>query len=413
VPQGAAGEILYLGAPTPIREWVRRRYGRALDSAVAAAHPSLARVELVAGPGCGGAAAAPRPARRTINAAHSFDQFVIGAANRFAHAAALAAAEMPGNAYNPLFIYGPGGVGKTHLLQAVGNYVLTHDPTADIVYATVDTFTTDFTGSLRRRETSAFKDAYRRADVLLLDEVQLLEDRPKTAEEFFHTFDELHSGARQIVLAADRSPGAMPNLHAQLRDRFAGGLVVEVDPPGFDTRLAILRKRTAPGEGEHGYDQTLEFLAHRVPSNVRSLEGAFIRARAYASLTQQDLTPDLAQRVISTLDNDPHGVPTSVGSSPTVEQIQAVAAGALDILPADLSSRKRNRRVVYARRVAMYLCRELTPLSLPAIAQRFGGRDHTTVLHAHKRMKQDLLADQDARRLVDNLLTSLRSPTSP
>ncbi len=353
--------------------------------------------------------AAPAKPRTELAAGKTFGQYVIGAPNRFAHAAALAVSELPGHAYNPLFLHGPHGIGKSHLAQAIGNYVRSHDREMTVVYTNVDAFTTEFTTALRAGNVDAFKAVYRHADVLIVDDVQLFEDRPRTVDEFFHTFDDLHGRGAQIILTADRKPAGITNLHERLRDRFEAGLVVELAPPDFDMRLAILRKRVG-NDDPPVEPEALELLARIVSPNIRTLEGALIRARAFASLTEQKLTTDVASHVISSLGSEDirEGFPT-----PTVEQIQEAVTKVMGVGIADLRSKRRGRQVVYARQVAMYLTRELTPLSFPTIARSFGGRDHTTVMHAHKRVAGDLLSDATTRSLVDSLVKQLGTKSAP
>jgi chromosomal replication initiator protein len=410
-PASISGSTLYVEAPKPTREWVRRRFGDQISQAVLSAAPELTGVEWVEADRRDGASPAPPQGRSSTRLAQdkTFNQFVLGTPNRFAHAAALAVSELPGHAYNPLFLHGAHGIGKTHLAQAIGNYVRAHDPTLVVVYTNVDSFTTEFTGSLRSNRMDSFKTVYRCADVLIVDDVQLFEDRPRTVDEFFHTFDELHGRGAQIVLTADRAPAAITNLHARLRDRFESGLVVELDPPDFDMRLAILKKRI--GSDDPPVDEeALALLARIVSPNIRTLEGALIRARAFASLTEQRLSTDVASHVISSLGTSDirDGFPT-----PTVEQIQGAVTNVMGIDINELRSKRRGRQVVYARQIAMYLTRELTPLSFPVIARSFGGRDHTTVMHAHKRIAADLLSDPSTRSLVDSLVKQLGTKPAP
>jgi chromosomal replication initiator protein len=264
----------------------------------------------------------------------------------------------------------------------------------------------DFTGALRMNTIHDFKQRYREADLVLLDDVQFVEHKQRTAEEVFHTLDELVGAGAQVVVAADRPPSAMPSLEARLRDRLQSGLVVDVATPDLATRLSIVRKRAGRLASDREELAALESIAERVSSSVAALEGALIRVRAYASLTQQPLTKPLVERVLASLYNNTSGQQPSPA---TVEQIQKLTSGSLELSSEDLASPKRNRQVVYARQVAMYLCRELTSLSLPAIGQSFGGRDHTTVLHAHRQIRSRIMTDAHTRQLVDNLLQKLRS----
>ena len=400
-PAGIRDGILYLNAPGTSAPWVRRRFGGLLDAA-ASAHPAIRRIDLVS-------ASDQLPHTSFTNLdlkpSYSFDAFVIGAGNRFAHAAALAVAELPAQAYNPLFICGPPGVGKTHLLQAIGNYVTLCVSGFAVRYASAETFTSQFLAALQRNQLPAFKHRYRSADVLLLDDVQFLESKEKTAEEFLYTLETAINGGAQVVLAADRPPSAMPLLHAPLKGRFEGGLLAEVAPPDHAMRIAILRRLA--GDEARALDAAgvIPLLANRIAGNVRSLESALVRARAYASLTQQPLTLELTEQVLSAIAPDSVQTATSVMS---IERIQQLTSSALAIDPETLTSSKRSRQVVYARQVAMYLCRELTDHSLPAIAQRFGGRDHTTVLHAHRKVQNQMLVDGSTRELVDRLLKDLK-----
>jgi chromosomal replication initiator protein len=402
-PAFLTADTLYVQAPERTREWVRRRFGGQISKAVSVAAPAVTAVEWSDGDGAVAPAAEPAPHHAVLHRDRTFNHFVLGRPNRFAHAAALAVAELPGHAYNPLFLWGPAGIGKTHLAQAIGNYVRAHDHSLSVVYATVDSFTTEWTTALRTHAVDDFKRIYRGADVLIVDDVHLLEDKPRTAEEFFHTFDHLHGRGAQLVLTSDQAPAGMTTFHDRLRGRFEAGLVVELSPPDFDMKLAILKNRTA-GEDPPVDPAGLELLAQCVSPNVRTLEGALIRARAFASLTEQELSADVVGHVLSSLGTDDirEGFP-----SPTIDQIQEAVGDVMEVSLADLQSKKRGRHVVYARQVAMYLTRELTPLSFPTIARKFGGRDHTTVIHAHRRITKDLLSDPSTRTVVDGLVRRL------
>jgi chromosomal replication initiator protein len=397
---GAQGGVLYLRAPASTREWIRRRFGALLDAAITA-NPAVSRIELIAGD------APPQPvsSHLALKPGYTFEAFVIGSANRFAHAASLAVAELPGQVYNPLFICGPSGIGKTHLLQAIGNYVSLCVSGLTVRYANAETFTSEFLAALQHNQIPSFKQRYRSADVLLLDDVQFLESKERTSEEFLYTIEAALSAGAQVVLSADRPPGAMPLLHAPLKGRFEGGLLVELTPPDQATRLAILRRQAGPDAEELTASGVLDLLARRVAGSVRSLESALVRARAYASLTQQPLTLELVEHVVAAMAPRPS---EGSSSSLSIEHIQDRTSQALRLEPETLTSARRSRQVVYARQVAMYLCRELTDHSLPAIARRFGGRDHTTVLHAHRKVQRQLLVDQPTRDLVDGLVRQLK-----
>jgi chromosomal replication initiator protein len=404
-PAGFSDGILYMEAPDRKSEWIGRRFGGILEAA-ASADEAVRRIEVVP-PGTA-TAGRTQPASE-LKSSYTFESFVIATGNRFAHAAGLTVAELPGQAYNPLFVCGSTGVGKTHLMQAIGNYVTLCIRGLEVRYATAETFTSDFMSALQRSQLPAFKKRYRDVDVLLLDDVQFLEGKDKTAEEFFYTADSVISGGAQLVLSADRSPTAMPLLHRRLKERFESGLLVDIAPPDPALKLAVLRKRCGPDADELARIGVLDLLARRSTSNVRALESALIRSRAFASLTQQPLTLGLVEQVLESANPAGKGRSASRPAS-SIDSIQVRTSAVLGLQQGDLVSPRRNRRLVYARQVAMYLCRELTDHSLPAIAQRFGGRDHTTVLHAHRKIKRELLTDSATRDLVDQLVEDLDSP---
>jgi chromosomal replication initiator protein len=344
-----------------------------------------------------------------LNPAHRFEEFVIGTGNRFAHASALAVAELPGQAYNPLLLYGPPGAGKTHLLNAIGNYTVLNDAALEVLYAPAETFTGDFTAAIRTGDMQYFKTTYRSADLFLMDDIQFIESKPRTAEELFHTIELLLGRGAQVVLAADRPPSAMPALDPRLRDRLESGLTVDIEPADFKMRLSIIRKRAGHWSTNADHALALELLASKVSSSLHALEGALIRVRAYASLTQQPLSAELVEHVLANLYSDDSEIEPAV--APTLERIQSATSATFELELSELLSSKRNRQVVYARQVAMYLCRELTSLSLPAIGQGFGGRDHTTVLHAHRQIRARIATDESTRKSVEAILGELG--TSP
>ncbi len=330
-----------------------------------------------------------------LNPKYQFDTFVIGSSNRFAHAAASAVAELPGRAYNPLFIYGESGLGKTHLLHAIGHYTRTLHPGTRVRYVSSEEFTNDFINSIRDDKASVFKSRYRDVDVLLIDDIQFLSGKVQTQEEFFHTFNTLHNANKQIVVTSDLPPKQLPDFEERMRSRFEWGLMTDVQPPDLETRIAILRKKsdqdrlTVPPE-------VLEFIASKISSNIRELEGALIRVMAFASLNRQPVDMDIATVVLKDLVVERS---LQITSSHIMQQTAAFFA----ITMADLCGSSRSRVLVTARQIAMYLCRELTDLSLPKIGQQFGNRDHTTVMHADRKIRT-LMAE---RRSVYNQVTEL------
>ncbi|NJC64467.1 chromosomal replication initiator protein DnaA [Planosporangium flavigriseum] len=318
-----------------------------------------------------------------LNPKYTFETFVIGSSNRFAHAASVAVAESPAKAYNPLFIYGHSGLGKTHLLHAIGHYAQTLGNARSVRYVSTEEFTNDFINSLRDDKTSAFQRRYRDVDILLIDDIQFLENRERTQEEFFHTFNTLHNANKQIVITSDRSPRQLATLEDRLRTRFEWGLLADIQPPDLETRIAILQKKAAQ-ERLFAPPDVLEFIASRVSSSIRELEGALIRVTAFANLTRSHVELSLAEEVLRDF------IPDGSGPEITADQIMVSSAEYFGVSMEDLKGHSRSRVLVNARQVAMYLCRELTDLSLPRIGQAFGGRDHTTVMHADRKIRQQM-----------------------
>lgn len=363
-----------------------------------------------AGPGQPGAGGPGQPAKQSsptpgpgeptarLNPKYLFDTFVIGASNRFAHAAAVAVAEAPAKAYNPLFIYGESGLGKTHLLHAIGHYARSLYPGTRVRYVSSEEFTNEFINSIRDGKGDSFRKRYREMDILLVDDIQFLADKESTQEEFFHTFNTLHNANKQIVLSSDRPPKQLVTLEDRLRNRFEWGLITDVQPPELETRIAILRKK-AVQEQLNAPPEVLEFIASRISRNIRELEGALIRVTAFASLNRQPVDLGLTEIVLKDL------IPGGEDSAPEITStaIMGATADYFGLTVEDLCGTSRGRALVTARQIAMYLCRELTDLSLPKIGALFGGRDHTTVMHADRKIR-NLMAE---RRSIYNQVTEL------
>jgi chromosomal replication initiator protein len=331
-----------------------------------------------------------------LNPKYTFDTFVIGASNRFAHAAAVAVAEAPAKAYNPLFVYGESGLGKTHLLHAIGHYARTMFPGVRVRYVNSEEFTNDFINSIRDDKASAFQARYRSVDVLLIDDIQFLQGKLQTQEEFFHTFNTLHNANKQIVITSDLPPRELSGFEDRMRTRFESGLLTDVQPPDLETRIAILRKKAIQDRMKVP-DDVLEYIATNFSTNIRELEGALIRVTAFSNLNRQPVDLPLAEIVLK--DVLPNETPNQV----TAATIMAVTAAYYAVTLEDLCGSSRSRQLVTARQIAMYLCREMTDLSLPKIGQHFGGRDHTTVMHADRKIRE-LMGE---RRAIYNQVTEL------
>jgi chromosomal replication initiator protein len=358
------------------------------------------------------AATGEAPARRRgvatdaqpgANPKYTFDNFVIGSSNRFAHAAALAVAESPAQAYNPFFVYGATGLGKTHLLQAIGAYVSDHSKGLTTRYVTSETFTNDFINSLRDKRIEGFKHRYRAYDVLLVDDIQFLEGKERFQEEFFHTFNSLYEAGRQIVISSDRPPKEIATLEERLRSRFEWGLITDIQPPDLETRIAILRKKVTTDNIAVTDPEVLTFIASRVSTNIRELEGALTRVVAFSSLTGLELDGTLAEQVLRDLFPDGGDLPVV-----TIGAIQEVVCECFSLSVEELCSQRRSQAVAYPRQVAMYLSRELTDSSLPKIGKEFGGRDHTTVLHANAKITRMISEDRSVYNLVQDLTARIK-----
>jgi chromosomal replication initiator protein len=333
---------------------------------------------------------------------YTFDTFVVGQSNRFAHAAALAAAETPGTQYNPLFIYGGVGLGKTHLLQAIGHYVLRNHPGLKVRYLTLETFTNEFINALRDDSIEGFKNRYRTVDALLIDDVQFLHKKEQTQEEFFHTFNTLYDAQKQIVLTSDRHPKALATLEDRLVSRFEWGLITDIQPPDLETRVAILRKKARTDRIVLADDDTLMLIASRVPTNIRELEGCLTRVVAYSSITKRPIDVELAREVLK-------DIPETAASKVTIDAILSAVSESTGISVNEIIGDKRSRPVVESRHIAMYLARELTDASLPKIGERFGNRDHTTVLHAVEKITKLMQEDREIYNRVQRLTAKLKS----
>ncbi|WP_071461069.1 chromosomal replication initiator protein DnaA [Bacillus massilinigeriensis] len=336
-----------------------------------------------------------------LNPKYTFDTFVIGSGNRFAHAASLAVAEAPAKAYNPLFIYGGVGLGKTHLMHAIGHYVKEHNPSAKVVYLSSEKFTNEFINSIRDNKAVEFRNKYRKVDVLLIDDIQFLAGKESTQEEFFHTFNTLHEESKQIIISSDRPPKEIPTLEDRLRSRFEWGLITDITPPDLETRIAILRKK-AKAEGLDIPNEVMLYIANQIDTNIRELEGALIRVVAYSSLTNRDINADLAAEALKDI------IPSSKPKVITIHDIQRVVGQNFNIKLEDFKAKKRTKSIAYPRQIAMYLSRELTDFSLPKIGEEFGGRDHTTVIHAHEKISKLLATDSQLQRQLKEINEQLR-----
>lgn len=406
-PNAFAKDVLETRLRTVVSEVLSRELGEktniavTVDEALELPSPPQPEIELefiAPKVGTGRDDRAPQTSNEVsqLNPRYIFETFVIGASNRFAHAAAVAVAEAPAKAYNPLFIYGESGLGKTHLLHAIGAYTKELYGSVRVRYVSSEEFTNDFINSIRDDKASAFQRRYRDLDVLLVDDIQFLENKERTQEEFFHTFNTLYNANKQIVISSDRPPKQLTTLEDRLRSRFEWGLITDIQPPELETRIAILRKKAAQDK-LNAPDDVLEYIASKISTNIRELEGALIRVTAFASLNRQGVDLALAEIVLKDL------IPSESSLEITSATIMAQTAAYFSLTLDDLCGTSRSRVLVNARQIAMYLCRELTELSLPKIGQLFGGRDHTTVMHADRKIRQ-LMAE---RRSIYNQVTEL------
>ncbi len=338
----------------------------------------------------------------SLNPKYTFETFVVGNSNRFAHAASLAVAEAPAKAYNPLFIYGGVGLGKTHLMHAIGHYVLDHNKNNNVVYVSSEKFTNELITSIRDDKTVAFRNKYRNIDILLVDDIQFLAGKERTQEEFFHTFNALHEANKQIIISSDRPPKDIPTLEDRLRSRFEWGLITDIQPPDLETRIAILHKK-AQLEKLSVPDDVMVYIASKIQSNIRELEGSLIRVMAYASLTKSVISTELASEALKDI------IPNDKAKPVTIRLIQEIVSEYFNLRIEDFKAKKRTRAVAFPRQIAMFLSRELTDSSLPKIGEEFGGRDHTTVIHAFEKIKLDLKNDPTLKNTVEAIRQKIKN----
>jgi chromosomal replication initiator protein len=407
-PVALHDDVFVFSVPSRLaKEWVETRYSSLIHGALreVLARTVSIQVTVAEAPLPSPAAASPPPRSPDtlqLSPKYTFDTFVIGSGNRFAHAAAMAVADAPARAYNPLFIYGGVGLGKTHLLQAIGHHVIHRQGLTRVAYISSEKFTNELINAIRDDRTLEFRTKYRNVDVLLIDDIQFLAGKERTQEEFFHTFNTLHEASRQIIITSDRPPKEIPTLEDRLRSRFEWGLIADIQPPDLETRIAILRKK-AEIDGISVPDQVAEFIAQRIQSNIRELEGALVRVVAYASLTRQPITGDLAAEILKEL------LPAAASHPVTIPVLQKSVAEHFGIRIEEMRAKRRTKGVAFPRQVAMYLARELTDASLPRIGEEFGGRDHTTVMHACERVKEALVQDPQFAARLKKLVDTLRT----
>ncbi len=338
----------------------------------------------------------------TLNPKYTFNSFVIGNSNRFAHAASLAVAEAPAKAYNPLFIYGGVGLGKTHLMHAIGHYILQNNPKSKVVYVSSEKFTNELINSIKDDKNVDFRNKYRNVDVLLIDDIQFIAGKERTQEEFFHTFNALYEADKQIILSSDRPPKEIPTLEDRLRSRFEWGLIADIQAPDFETRIAILKKK-ADVENLNIPNEVMVYIATKIKSNIRELEGALIRIVAYSSLTNKEISVDLAAEALKDI------ISNEQNKQVTIDLIQDIVANYFNLKVDELKSSRRTRNIAFPRQIAMYLSRKLTDMSLPKIGEEFGGRDHTTVIHAYEKISTNLKKDESLKNVINDLTKKINN----
>lgn len=409
------GDTVIIEAPNEFaRDWLESRYTNLITDALEDITGSALQVKFVipqaeapvenepAPPKAAPSSSSQDPPKSMLNDKYSFNTFVIGSGNRFAHAASLAVAEAPAKAYNPLFIYGGVGLGKTHLMHAIGHYVIDHNPNAKVMYLSSEKFTNEFINAIRDNKAVHFRNKYRNVDVLLIDDIQFLAGKEQTQEEFFHTFNALHEESKQIVISSDRPPKEIPTLEDRLRSRFEWGLITDITPPDLETRIAILRKK-AKAEMLDIPNEVMLYIANQIDTNIRELEGALIRVVAYSSLINQDMNADLAAEALKDI------IPTAQPKTVTIEHIQERVATQFQMPVPELKAKKRTKSIAFPRQIAMYLSREMTDASLPKIGEAFGGRDHTTVIHAHEKISNLMSTDTELQKTVQGIIDQLRT----
>ncbi|MGB9886104.1 MAG: chromosomal replication initiator protein DnaA [Moorellales bacterium] len=402
-PLALQGNTLYLSVPHQFaRDWLQDHYATTIKNALRMVVNRQLEIQFILPPGAEPRGAGDDCPSMPLNPKYTFETFVVGNSNRFAHAAALAVAENPSRTYNPLFIYGGVGLGKTHLMHAIGHHVLARLPHYRVVYVSSEQFTNELINAIRDDTTEEFRTKYRHIDVLLVDDVQFLAGKERTQEEFFHTFNALHEANRQIILSSDRPPKEIPTLEDRLRSRFEWGLITDIQPPDLETRIAILEKK-AELEGAKLSSEVMLYIASQFQANIRELEGALIRVAAYASFYQREVDVETAATILADM------LPKTQTPKITIPVIQRLVASYFNLRPEDLRAKKRSRNVALPRQIAMYLCREFTEYSLPRIGEAFGGRDHTTVIHACEKISRDLKNDPLLQQTLRDLVEQLQS----
>ncbi len=414
VPRNIENDLIFLEVPNEftreliasrytdlLRDFVRKSFGKPLDIRLVVVPPKSEPSRPINKPKSD-KSHAPSEFQQRLNTRYTFEAFVVGSSNRFAHAASLAVAEMPARAYNPLFLYGGVGLGKTHLMHAIGHFILNQQPNAQVLYVSAENFTNELINAIQDNKMVPFRNRYRNIDVMLIDDIQFVGGKERTQEEFFHTFEALHGAHRQIVISSDRPPKDIQFLEERLRSRFEWGLITDLQPPDFETRMAILWKK-AQFEGLSVPDDVVQFIASRIDTNIRELEGALIRVMAFGSITRQSLTKDLAYEALKDV------IKESPPKHITIRLIQEEVARHFELRVDEFKAKKRTKAIAYPRQIAMYLARELTDSSFPKIGEEFGGRDHTTVIHAVDKVINDKTRDPQLHQTIELLIKRIQS----